>query len=243
MPYASVNGLNLYYESHGSGPPLLLLTGGACAIGFPELGLPVLAEHYRVIAHEPMGHGRTADNPGREFHYHDLAEDAVALLDDLHVDRAQIVGFSDGGNVGIDIAISHPDRVGRLVVSGANVNTSGTKAESLQWVLTTAPEDWPPVLRETHGRLSPDGPQAWPLFLGRIRRMWETEPDFSRDELGGIAAPTLIIIGDDDIVTPEHAVEMFRAIPGSRLCVVPGGQHGVMPMDTVIAFLRGETAG
>ena len=239
MPYAPVNGLNLYYEVHGDGPPLLLLNGGACAIEVPPLGLPALAEQHQVIAYDPMGHGRTADNLDREFHYHDLAEDAIELVGQLEIERADIVGFSDGGNTALDLAIHHPERVGKLVLTGANFNTSGTSPESLEWVLHAKPEDWPVFLRETHHQRSPDGPAGWPRLLGRLRPMWQSEPAFSLDELGGITAPTLIIVGDRDIVIVEHAVAMFRAIPGSQLCVVPGGEHGVMPMETVLGFLRG----
>ena len=242
MPYAPVNGLNLYYEVHGAGPPLLLLNGGACAIEVPPLGLRTFAETRQVIACDPMGHGRTADNLERAFHYHDLAEDAVGLLRQLDIDRADIVGFSDGGNTALDIAIHHPDRVGKLVLTGANFNTTGTNAESLEWVLTTKPEDWPPFLRDVHRQRSPDGPEGWARLLGRLQPMWRSEPDFSLEELGRITASTLIIVGDRDIVSAEHAVAMFRAIPGSSLCIVPGAEHGVMPMETVLAFLGGEPA-
>jgi pimeloyl-ACP methyl ester carboxylesterase len=242
VAYAPVNGLNLYYEVHGEGPPLLLLNGGGCAIEVPPLGLPAFAEHYRVIAMDPMGHGRTGDNLDREFHYHDLGEDAVGLLRHLEVDRAVLVGFSDGGNTALDIAIHHPDLVAKLVLTGANFNTSGTNAESLEWVLKTKPEDWPPFLRETHQQRSPDGPDGWARLLGRLYPMWRSEPDLSPEELGRIKAPTLIVVGDRDIVSAEHAVAMFRAIPGSNLCVVPGGEHGVMPLETVLGFLRGEEA-
>lgn len=99
MPYLDVNGLNMYYEIHGDGPPLLLLHGGGDSI--PEL---------RVIAPEQTGYGRSSDLVDREFHYHAMAEDAVGLMRGLKIDSAAVVGYSDGGIIGLDLAINHPER-------------------------------------------------------------------------------------------------------------------------------------
>ena len=92
--------------------------------------------------------------------------------------------------------------------------------------------------RRAPGRLSPDGVDHWPVFLGRLQRMWTVEPNFTREEMQGIKAPTLIIVGDSDIVTPDHAVEMIRAIPDARLCVVPHAGHGAMPKEAILTFLQ-----
>ena len=97
------------------------------------------------------------------------------------------------------------------------------------------PDDEP--VSDGYARLSPDGAEHWPVVLGRLQPMWAAEPNFTREELQSIDAPTLIIIGDGDIVTPEHAVEMFRTIPDAQLCVVPNAGHGVMPKETVLTFL------
>jgi pimeloyl-ACP methyl ester carboxylesterase len=234
MPYASVNGLNMYYEIHGSGPPLLLLHGGTGSI--PETWIPSIAPQFQVIAMEQMGHGRTADVMYRPFHYHDMAEDTVELMRQLGIASAVIVGYSDGGIIGLDIAIHHPDLVTKLSVTGANARTDGYTAENLEWVRTLDPDAEP--VSDAYRRLSPDGPEHWPIFLGRLKSMWAVEPSFTPEELGRIVAPTLLIIGDADIVTPEHAVEMFRTIPGAQLCVVPRAGHGVMPTETVLTFLN-----
>lgn len=98
------------------------------------------------------------------------------------------------------------------------------------------PGDLP--VSDTYDRLSPDGAAHWPTFLERLRPMWRAEPDFTHEQLAGISAPTLLIVGDRDIVTPEHAVEMFRTIPHAQLCVVPHAGHGVLPRETVLAFLQ-----
>lgn len=236
--YADVNGLRMYYEIHGSGPPLLLLHYSTGSVEMFRTQLPFWAEEFRVIVPDQMGHGRTADLVSREFHHHDMAEDTVALMRHLEIDAAYVVGVSLGGNIGLDFAIHHPDRVMKLAVTGSPFRHDGIDPKVLAWILTTKPEDWTRSLRETYERLSPDGPSHWPVFLDRMRRMWAAEWNYSRDQLASIKAPTLVIVGDRDAVTPEHAVEMFRAIPAAQLCVIPGARHGCLPKDTVLAFLK-----
>lgn len=239
MPYAAVNGLKMYYEVHGDGLPLLLLHGGTGSI--PETWIPYFSPRFRVVATEFMGHGRTADAMGRSFHYRDLAEDMVELMRQLEIERAVIVGYSDGGIIGLDMAIHHPALVSRLVTTGANARVDGYTAENNEWIRTFLPTAVP--VSGTYARLSPDGPEHWPVLLERLKPMWMVEPHFTREELRRIEAPTLIIIGDGDIVTPEHAVEMFRTIPIAQLCVVPHAGHGAMPKEVVLEFLEEPTAG
>ena len=239
MPYAAVNGLKVYYEVHGFGPPLLLLHGGTGSI--PEAWIPYFTPRFRVVAAEFMGHGRTADAMDRLFHYHDLAEDMVELLRQLEIDRAVVVGYSDGGIIGLDMAINHPACVTRLVTTGANARVDGYTTENQVWIRTFDPSEVP--VSAAYARLSPDGPEHWPVLLGRLKPMWIVEPHFTHEELRLIAAPTLIIIGDGDIVTPEHAVEMYRTIPNAQLCVVPHAGHGAMPQEIVLAFLEEAPAG
>ena len=234
MPYAAVNGLKMYYEVHGDGPPLLLLHGGTGSI--PARWIPYFEPRFRVIAMEQMGHGRTADAMDRSFHYHDMAEDTIELIRQLQIESAVIVGYSDGGIIGLDIAIHHPEHVTRLALTGVNARIDGYTVENQEWARTFDPDDQP--ISEAYGRLSPDGPDHWPIVLERLKRMWIAEPSFTNEDLQRIKAPTLIIVGDGDIVTPEHAVEMFRSIPSAQLCVVPHAGHGVMPKEMVLAFLE-----
>lgn len=233
MPYAAVNGLNMYYEEHGDGPPLVLLHGGSGSI--PERWIPFFTPQFRVLAMEQMGHGRTADLMVRPFHYHDMAEDTVELMRHLGIESACIVGYSDGGIIGLDIAIHHPERVTKLVITGANARIDGYTPENQEMMRTFKPDDTP--ISEAYRRLSPDGADHWPIFIGRLLQMWSVEPSFTGEEMQSIKAPTLIIVGDDDIVSPEHAVEMFRVIADAQLCVVPHSGHGVMPTETVLTFL------
>ena len=236
MPYATVNGLNMYYEIHGEGSPLLLLHGGAGSI--PEKWIPFFTPSFRVIAPEQMGHGRTADIVDRPFHYHDMAEDTVELMSRLGVESAIVVGYSDGGIIGLDMAIRHPERVTKLAVTGANARFDGYTAESQEFAHSFDPGSEP--VSDAYAQLSPDGAEHWPVFLRRLKLMWTSEPSFTNEELQSIDAPTLLVIGDRDIVTPEHAVEMFRTIPGAQLCVVPNAGHGTMPKETVLTFLHEE---
>src|SRR5947208_934422 len=196
MPYAAVNGLSMYYEVHGEGPPLLLLHGGTGSI--PTQWIPFFSSQFRVVAMEQMGHGRTADLVDRPFHYHDMAEDTVQLMRHLGIESASVVGFSDGGIIGLDMAIHHPERVTKLVVTGAQTRNDGYTAENLEWIRTVNPAALP--VSDAYGRLSPDGADHWSVVLGRLQRMWAVEPDFSREEVQSIKAPTLIIVGDGHIV-------------------------------------------
>ena len=235
---ADVNGLSLYYEVHGEGPPLVLLSGATCTIERPGMEIPFFASAFRVIAIEQMGHGRTTDAIDREFHYHDMAEDVVELLRQLGVATAFVFGFSDGGIVGLDMAMNHPGLVAKLVVTGANYRLDAYSGDTLEWLTTVKPEDWPSSFRKDYERLSPDGPSHWPLVLQRIQRMWAVEPDYSDEQMASITAPTLVIAGDRDVITAEHSVAMFRAIPGAQLCIVPNEGHGAMAKETVMAFLK-----
>lgn len=238
MPYAAVNGLDMYYEAHGDGSPLLLLHGGGGSI--PEKWIPFLAPHFLVIAPEQMGHGRTADLVDRPFHYHDMAEDTVALMRHLGVESAVVVGYSDGGIIGLDLAIHHPERVTKLALTGSNARFDGYTEENQEFAHSFDPGSEP--VSDAYAQLSPDGAEHWPVFLGRLKTMWGVEPSFTNEELRSIDAPTLLVIGDRDIVTPEHAVEMFRAIPRAQLSVIPNAGHGVMPEETVLRFLLEEVA-
>lgn len=238
MSYATVNSLNMYFEAHGEGAPLLLLHGGSGTAEYFSEAVPYFADQFRVIVVELMGHGRTGDDVDRSFHYHDMAEDVVEFMRVLGIESASILGYSDGGIVGLDMAIHHPDLVSKLAVTGANSRVDGYTAEAQESARTFVADEAP--VSEAYARLSPDGADHWPVFLGRLQRMWVVEPSFTAAQLRSIGIPTLLIVGDADIVTPEHAVEMFRTIPGAQLCVVPNAGHGVLPNETILTFLREE---
>ena len=189
---------------------------------------------------EQMGHGRTADLTNRPFHYHDMAEDAIELMHLLEIENAAVVGYSDGGIIALEMAIHHPDRVAKLAVSGTNCRTDSYTAKNAEWVRSFNPDAEP--VTAAYARLSPDGEDHWPIVLRRLQQMWSMEPNLTDEQLQCIATPTLIVVDDSDIVTLEHAIGMFRAIPDAQLCVVPHASHGIMLKEAVLAFLEeGET--
>ncbi len=233
--YIEAGGTRSYVEVHGAGEPLLLLHGGLETVEMlPDL-TTALAERYRVVSPERRGHGRTADAPSRDgpptyeaLTYEAMAAETLAVMDALGIARADIVGYSDGANIAMLLGMHAAQRVRRLVLVSGNFHANGmTRAFRLGLRRATA-ERYEPALAEAHRRLSPDGPEHWPVVFERVRQLWLDAPTLSADELAAIEAPTLVLAGDRDLVTVEHTVALFRAIPGARLCIVPGGSHGLL---------------
>ena len=223
--YATVDGVKMYYEVHGAGPPLLLLHGGTTTIAYSwGKQLARFARKHRVIAVEQMGHGHTADVPTRAMSYEQMAEDTLALLTQLKIATVDVVGWSDGGTIGLLLAMRHPERVRKLVVSGPNCR-DGRTAEMESWLASSKPEEWPKDIRDAYVKVSPDGAAHWPLFVERVKKMWAGFADWDEKELAKVSAPTLIMVGDGDFIRTEHAVELHRAIAESRLWVLPGTGH------------------
>ncbi len=221
--YAEVNGLHMYYEIHGKGRPVLLLHGGIADNSLWSKTIPALAKEHQVIAPEQMGHGHTADLPSREFSYAQMADDTAALLDQLHLSSVDVVGWSDGGIIGYLLAINHPQRVRKLVTSGANVDQEGLPQPKTGPV---TPDQFPKMFQEEYEKVSPDGPQHFVAFINRVSAMWRRYPYVERTQLAKISCPTLIIVGDRDFFPAEVADHIAKAILGAQLMVVPGAGHG-----------------
>jgi pimeloyl-ACP methyl ester carboxylesterase len=223
--YAMVHGLKMYYEIHGTGEPLLLLHGGLSSIPVWPEAIEYFSRNYRVIAPEQMGHGRTADDPGRLMNYHAMAEDTVELLRQLDVKEVYILGWSDGGILGFELAINHPGLVKKLAVSGASYlpSTPAKPANAAEPLADKIPR----FIRDPYERLSPDGAAHWPVLVARLQKMWETQPNFTPAQLGAITAPTLVIAGDHDFYTPEYTARMWRSIPNAQLWIAPNSTHGL----------------
>jgi pimeloyl-ACP methyl ester carboxylesterase len=224
--YAGVNGIRMYYEVYGRGRPLILLHGGTGNGKQFAHQIPAFEKRFQLIVPDLRAQGRTADGPG-PLGYHLMAEDIVALMDHLRVKRADVMGWSDGGIVGLDLAIHHPERVRRLVTFGANFTPDGLNAADVLWNATATASSFGPGTRQAYEELAPD-PSHYEAAMEKILRMWRTEPHFTLEQLGSIRARTLICAGENDVVRREHTEALARAIPRSRLWIVPGATHSVI---------------
>jgi len=221
---APVNDIQMYYEIHGEGQPLILLHGGLGNAGYWENQIPVFAEKYKVIAVDSRGHGRSTFSE-QPISYALMASDVVALMDYLGIKKAHILGWSDGGIIGLYLAINHPDRLNKVIAYGANYNPSGVRtdigeSEKFNNYIKKAAKDYQ--------TLSPD-PTRWDAFLENIGQMWASEPNFTAEQLGSITVPMLILDGDnDEAIYTEHTKEMAGLIPTAKLTLIPGTGHFAM---------------
>jgi pimeloyl-ACP methyl ester carboxylesterase len=234
--YASVNGLDMYYEVHGTGRPLVLLHGAlsTTSVDFGAV-LPSLAKARQVIAVEQQAHGHTADID-RPLTTELMAADTAALLRQLGIDEADVFGYSMGAGIALQMAIEHPDLVRKLAVASAAYTHDGLHPGLLEGLEQVTPEALAGTpFEQAYAREAPN-PEAWPTLVAKVKVLNSQIPEWPADAIRSIAAPTLIIIGDSDIVRPEHAVEMFRllgggvigdiaGLPRSQLAVLPGTTH------------------
>jgi pimeloyl-ACP methyl ester carboxylesterase len=219
--YANVNGLKMYYEVHGTGKPVVVLHG---AFGW-AVNYPTLAKGRQLIAVELQGHGHTADID-RPLTYDQMADDVAALLKELKIDQADVFGYSMGGNVALALVIRHPKLVRKIAINGSHhgkIDEAYDPAVFQQFKGLSA-DFAPPILKGPYDKVAPD-PKQWPALVAKVKKMGLEFKGFAHDDLRAIKAPILITLGDHDVVKVEHAVEMFRLIPNSRLAVFPGGDH------------------
>jgi pimeloyl-ACP methyl ester carboxylesterase len=225
MSYAHVNGLDVYYETHGAGEPLVLLHGGMLTIELTFAAmLPTFAKTRQVIAIELQGHGRTADID-REFALEHLADDVAGVLDVLDVERADFFGFSLGGLVALQVAMRHSDRTHRLAVMGVHFRGDGYRPGIFDMTAASLlpTEDDFRDMRDAYLAVAPE-PARFEAFMAKMSTL-PGELDWSAADLGSITAPVLIIIGDRDFVRIGHAGEMRELIPDARLAVLPDTTH------------------
>jgi pimeloyl-ACP methyl ester carboxylesterase len=254
--YADVNGINLYYETHGSGRPLILLHGG---LGSGEMFgpiIPALAANHQVIAVDLQGHGRTADID-RPIDTRLMADDIAALIDHLGLEKPDIVGYSLGGGVAFFTAVRYPDKVGKLVMAAANVRRDAIPPEMLaqQGQVSSAAvefmKDTP--MYELYQRVAPR-PEDFGRLLDKMGESMAKDFDFS-DEVRGLQVPTLIVAADADMAPPSHYVEVFKLLDGGlrdggwmgegrpkgghALAIVPGTTHynlGTSPLFAAVTL-------
>lgn len=235
--YVSVNGLEMYYEIHGTGQPLVLLHGAFSAVGtsFGQF-LPGLAKTRQVIAFELQAHGHTADID-RPMSLEAMADDVAAALGQLGIERADLFGYSMGAGVALHVALRHPEVVRKLVLASVTYTLSGLHPGLMDGLADMKPEmmfgsPW----HEEYMRIAPR-PEDFARLFAKKTEMDRGIQDLPAETIRGIKAPTLLVIGDSDIVRPEHAVEMFRllgggvmgdtpaGLPNSQLAVLPGTSH------------------
>jgi pimeloyl-ACP methyl ester carboxylesterase len=235
--YASVNGLQMYYEIHGTGQPLVLLHGAFSAIGtsFGAL-VPELAKTRQVIGFELQAHGRTADID-RPLSLEQMADDTAAAIRQLGIGPADIFGYSMGAAVALHLVLRHPDVVRKLVLASVSYSLSGIHPGLMDGLGEMKPEmmfgsPW----HDEYLRIAPN-PDAFATLFAKKTQMDRGIQDIPAEAIRAIKAPTLLIIGDSDLIRPEHAVEMFRllgggvfgdtpaGLPNSQLAVLPGTSH------------------
>ena len=257
--YAEVNGINLYFETIGTGRPLILLHGG---LGSGEMfgpTLPTLAERHHVIAVDLQGHGRTADID-RPMDIRLMADDIAALIDHLGLDKPDVVGYSLGGGVAFFTAVKYPEKVGRLIMASAHIRRDAIPPEMLaqqEQVNAAAAEfmkDTP--MYQLYTEVAPH-PEDFPRLLDKIGEAMAQDFDFT-EELRGLQVPTMIVAADADMAPPSHYVEMFKLLDGGlrdggwmgegrpkgghALAILPGSTHynlAISPLfaATTLAFL------
>ena len=213
--YAEVNGITLYYETHGAGRPMILLHGG---LGSGEMFgpvVPALAEHHQVIAVDLQGHGRTADID-RPLDLGFMADDIAALIDHLGLDQPDVVGYSLGGGVALHTAIKYPAKVGRLVAGAVNLRPDSIDPEirAQQGQVNAAAAEFmkETPMYEVYQRVAPR-PEDFPRLLDKIGELMAHDYDVTED-VRGLQVPTLIVAADADMAPPSHYVEIFKLLDG-----------------------------
>lgn len=252
-----VNGLQMYYEVSGEGDPLVVLHGAYMSI--PAMGriIPMLAETHRVYAVEMQGHGRTNDID-RPITYPNLADDAAAFMDAVNLPKADVFGYSMGAGVGLQLAIRHPEKVDQLALASVSYDESGWQPEMVAMIPQMSPEMFAGTPMETAFREMSPNPEGFRAFAEKMIAL-EHEPQHWEEDMRNLMAPVLLMVGDADVVTLEHAVAMFRLLgggamgdmgqplPASRLAVLLATSHTAVINQPELLhmliepFLQGET--
>ncbi|MFR9754005.1 alpha/beta fold hydrolase [Nocardia sp. 004] len=220
--YAPIGDIRMYYAEYGQGPPVVLLHGGLASSEYWNYQIPALVRAgYRVVVADSRGHGRSTRD-SEPYSYQLMAADVLALLDYLALPKVDLIGWSDGGVIGLDIAINHPERLGKLFTYGADADPSGMIPHGddnptfARYIART---------RTEYQALSPT-PDQFDSFLAQIRRMWDTQPDYTAAQLHAITVPTTIADGEyDEVITRAHTEYLARIIPHAKLCILPDVSH------------------
>jgi len=222
--YAKVNGIDMYYATFGSGDPVLLIHGGLGHADIWASQVAELSKNHLVIVADSRGHARSTRD-AQPFGYDLMASDYLALLDTLKIDKTALVGWSDGGIIGIDIAMTHPERLTKLYAQAANVTTDGVDPavatdKTFNAYIERSGRDYAKMSKT---------PGEYEAFVKQISEMWATQPNWSREQLAKITTPTAIVAGDhDEAILRKHTEYMASVIPGARLVILPDASHFAM---------------
>ena len=238
-----INGHPTWVEQRGNetGDTILLLHGGMSNSDtlLDVLSTP-LTQRHRLVAFDRRGHGFTADTDA-PFHYDDMATETIGVLEKVVGGPAHLVGWSDGGIVGLLVALARPDLVNRLVLIGVNFHFEGVLPMEFD---PSSPV--PDMMMQSYAERSPDGAEHFETVFGKFMTMVSTEPTLTVDDLRRVTAPTLVMVGDDDLIKLSHTCALYESLPAGQLCVVPRASHGLpleYPEETaraVLSFLAAD---
>jgi pimeloyl-ACP methyl ester carboxylesterase len=224
-----IDGLAVFYETEGDGETIVLLHGGLADNSTWAAQFSGLSPHCRVVAPERQAQGHTPDRPG-PLTYQAMADQTVTFLNALKLAPVDLLGWSDGGMVGTLIAAEHPELVRTLIVTGSGFSSAGYVTGAMEDLVSLAPDDEDMVMfAAMYAQASPDGPDHFPEVWEKMRTMWAEPFDWTA-RVQQIAAPTLVIVGDDDYVRVDHAQEFSCTVRNGQLAVVPGASH-LVPME------------
>ena len=221
---APVNGIEMYYATYGAGDPVLLIHGGlGNADIWSALVVDLMKDHLVIVA-DSRGHGRST-RTAEPFGYDLMSSDYLALLDYLKIDKVDLVGWSDGGIIGLDIAMTHPERLDHLFAQAANITTDGVNPAVATDAVFGSYIDW---MSKDYARLSPT-PDQFEAFVGQISEMWASQPNWTDAQVAAITVPTEIVVGDhDEAILPAHSEKIAGLIPGAKLVILPDASHFAM---------------
>ncbi len=226
--YVPVNGIRLYYEVYGKGHPLLLLHGNGGSILSMRYQIPALAKHFEVIAVDSRAQGMSTDT-NSPLTFTLMASDMAGLLDSLHIDGAYVVGWSDGGIIGLKLALDYPRKVAKLVADGANfVADSTALPESMLDEMAATSFSKLSKAAQANIRKHSFFPQRAGMIFDQLNELDLKHPNFTLEQLHSIQAPTLVMAGDHDLIKLQHTIKLFRNLPHAQLCIVPGAHHNLL---------------
>jgi pimeloyl-ACP methyl ester carboxylesterase len=220
-----LNGIKVYFETYGEGTPMLMIHGNGDDIAAMGYQIKFFSEKYQVIAADSRGHGRSEMGAGH-LTYEQMAEDANALLEILGLKHVYVLGWSDGGIIGLLLAMNHPDKVAKLAIMGANLNPHGAYDWAYDWAKK----------QETNAEAmiaKGDKSEPWPIYK-QYYDLLANQPNIPFEKLKDVTAPTLVMAGDRDVIRDGHTLEIFHALPKAHLCIFPGATHLILWDDPVL---------